>query len=151
MSDDELDLFQRLAKLGIKAPREIIEALLRNASKMKMSPRRLLETLCIAEQQERERRNLARRIKMATLGTPTALDQFDWNHPREIDKALFEELYELNFLRRGHNVLMRGPAGVGKSTLTQHLGYLPSGKRPRCSSMATAAGGMAPSRAAIAM
>lgn len=120
MSDG--DLFERLAKLGIKAPREVIEALLRNASKTKMSPRRLLEKLCIAEQQEREQRNLARRIKMATLGTPIALDQFDWNHPREIDKALFEELHELNFLRQGHNVLMRGPAGVGKTTLAQHLG-----------------------------
>ncbi|MEM8559426.1 MAG: IS21-like element helper ATPase IstB [Bacteroidota bacterium] len=122
MSEDELDLFARLAKLGIKASPEVIEALLRNASKTKMSPRRLLEKLCIAEQQEREQRNLARRLKMATLGTPIALDQFDWNHPREIDKPLFEELYELNFLRQGHNVLMRGPAGVGKTTLAQHLG-----------------------------
>lgn len=122
MSDDDLDLFERLAKLGIKASPEVIEALLRNASKTKMSPRRLLEKLCIAEQQEREQRNLARRVKMATLGTPIALDQFDWNHPREIDKALFEELYELNFLRMGHNILMRGPAGVGKTTLAQHLG-----------------------------
>jgi len=120
MSD--LDLFALLSKLGIRAPREAIEALLRHASRTKLSPTRLLEQLCTIEQQEREARNLARRIKAATLGNPTPIDQFDWNHPRKIDKPLYEQLMRLDFVRDGHNVLFRGPAGVGKTTLAQHLG-----------------------------
>jgi DNA replication protein DnaC len=119
MSDD---LFTLLSKLGIKASREVIEALMRNASKTKISPARLLEQFAVAEQQEREARNLARRIRMATLGHPRPLDQFDWNHPRKIDKPLYEQLLELDFVHEGHNVLFRGPAGVGKTTLAQHLG-----------------------------
>jgi DNA replication protein DnaC len=111
-----------LCGLGIRASREAIDALLRHASKTKMSPTRLLERLCVIEQQEREARNLARRTKAADLGNPTPFDQFDWNHPREIDKPLYEQLLGLDFVRDGHNVLFRGPAGVGKTTLAQHLG-----------------------------
>jgi len=117
-----LDLFAWLSKLGIRTPSEAIAALVRNASRTKMSPTQLLEQLCQLEQQEREARNLARRIKMATLGSPPPLDQFDWNHPRKIDKPLYEQLHQLAFVRDGHNVLFRGPAGVGKTTLAQHLG-----------------------------
>jgi DNA replication protein DnaC len=118
----DFDLFAFLSKLGIRASRAALEALLRHASKTKMSPAQLLERFCIVEQQEREARNLARRIKMATLGNPIPIDQFDWNHPRKIDRPLYEQLLQLDFVREGHNVLFRGPAGVGKTTLAQHLG-----------------------------
>lgn len=118
----EPDLFSSLKKLGMRASQQAIEALMRQASKTKMSPARLLEKLCLIERQEREARNLERRVKAATLGHPPPLDQFDWNHPRKIDKPLFEQLLRLDFIRDGHNVLLRGPAGVGKSTLAQHLG-----------------------------
>ncbi len=120
---DKRDLFEWLRKLGFRTPKEAVDALLRHAAKVKMTPRRMLEQLCAAEQQEREARNLARRIRAATLGNPIPLEQFDWNHPRKIDKPLYDELYELDFVQQGHNVLFRGPAGVGKTTLAQHLGH----------------------------
>ena len=42
------------------------------------------------------------------------LDRFDWTHPREIDRELYEELLEtLGFITRGENVIPRGQAGVG--------------------------------------
>lgn len=116
------DLFALLSKLGLRAPREAIDALLRHASRTKMSPVRLLEQLCTLEQQEREARNLARRIKTAAIGTPPPFDCFDWNHPRKIDRPQYEQLLQLDFVAAGHNVLFRGPAGVGKTTLAQHLG-----------------------------
>lgn len=79
--------------------------------------------LCDGERREREARNLARRAKLAALGSPKPLDRFDWNHPRAIERHLFESLYDsLDFVDRGENVLLRGQAGVGKTTLAQHLG-----------------------------
>lgn len=120
---DSTDLFGWLQKLGIRASKEAIEALLRHATKTNLSHRKFLEKLCSLEQQERESRNLARRIRAAMLPTPTPLDQFDWNHPRKIDKPLIEQLLELDFLRQGHNALFRGQAGVGKTTFAQHLGH----------------------------
>ena len=89
----------------------------------KASPAQVTEQLCTLEQREREARNLAARAKMATLGTPKPLDRFDWTHPRSIDRDLYDQLHSsLDFIRRGENVLLRGQAGVGKTTLAQNLG-----------------------------
>ena len=118
---DTTDLVELLRKIGIRASREAIEAWLVHAAKMKASPAQIAEQLCTLEQREREARNLARRMKIATLGNPKPLDRFDWNHPRKIDRPLYEQLLSLDFVGRGENVLLRGPSGVGKTTLAQNL------------------------------
>lgn len=120
---EPVDLVERLRAIGIRASRESIDAWLTLATKSKVTPAQLIEQLCQLERREREARNLERRTKAAALGSPKPLDRFDWNHPRALDRELYEQLYEtLEFVRRGENVLLRGQAGVGKTTLAQNLG-----------------------------
>jgi DNA replication protein DnaC len=103
------DLVEMLRKIGIRASREAIDAWLTHAAKTKASPAQITEQLCTLEQRERETRNLARRAKMAALGSSKSLDRFDWNHPRSVDRDLYEQLHSsLDFVRRGENVLLRG-------------------------------------------
>lgn len=117
------DLSDILRRLGLRISSETLAALLTHATKSKLSPAQIVEALGEAETREREARNLARRAKAATLGAPKPLDRFDWNHPRSIDRALYEHLHgSLDFVKRGDNVLLRGQAGVGKTTLAQHIG-----------------------------
>jgi DNA replication protein DnaC len=116
------ELYDKLTHLGLRVAREPLEALVVHAHKSKLSPTELLEQLIALEQREREARNLARRAKEAKIGAPQPLDRFDWNHPRAIDRELYEHLLSLEFVRRAENVLFRGPAGVGKTTLAQNLG-----------------------------
>ena len=117
------DLSDILRRLGLRISAETLAALITHATKSKLSPAQIVEALGEAETREREARNLARRAKAATLGSPKPLDRFDWNHPRSIDRALYEHLHgSLDFVKRGDNVLLRGQAGVGKTTLAQHIG-----------------------------
>lgn len=116
------DLFEVLKRLGMRLSREALDALLAHAQKSRLSPTQLVEQLFEIEQRERDARNLARRARGATIGTPKPLDQFDWNHPREIDRALYDQLLTLEFLSRGENALFRGQAGVGKTSLAQNIG-----------------------------
>ena len=120
---DTPDLADLLKKLGFLASRAAVDALVAHATKSKIGHVQFLEQMVGMELREREARNLTRRTKMATLGSPKALDCFDWNHPRSIDRPAYEQLHaSLDFVRRGENVLLRGQAGVGKTTLSGNLG-----------------------------
>lgn len=118
MSSDIIDVLRRI---GIRAPRDLLDALLTHATKSRHSPVEFAEQLAALEIREREARNLVQRTKSATLGSFTTLERFDWNHPRVIARDVYEQLLDFDFLRAGDNALLRGPSGVGKTTLAQNL------------------------------
>jgi DNA replication protein DnaC len=135
------DPAEALRALGFRAAAEALRALLAHATKSQMSPAQLCLELAALEKRERDARNLAARTKSATLGPVKPLDRFDWTHPRSLDRELFEDLHAtLAFLERGENVLFRGQAGVGKTTLAKHLGLaaLASGHSVRFTTLAGA-------------
>ena len=115
------DVTDALRRLGIRAEKDALHALVNHLTKSRASPVESFEQLVALERRERDARNLARRTKTATLGSFKPLDRFDWNHPRMIDRGLYEDLLELRFLESGENILFRGQSGVGKTNLAQNL------------------------------
>ena len=81
------------------------------------------EELICWEEDERARRSLERRLQGAHIGRFKPLCDFDWDWPDAIDRASFESLMTLDFLKEATNVVLIGPNGVGKSTLARNLAY----------------------------
>jgi len=135
MSDD---IIEALRRIGIRAAREALAAWLAHATKSRLGAVEMAEQLVALELRERDARNLARRTRSATLGPISALDTFDWNHPRVIDRTLYELLLGLDFVARGDNILFRGQSGVGKTMLAQNLALtaIQQGKTVRFSTLA---------------
>ena len=129
-----------LRGLGLRAAPDALAAFFTHATKSRFSPVETVEQLIALERKEREVRNLAQRTRLATLGKFKPIDQFDWNHPRKIDRALYEQLLEGAFIDNAANVLLRGQSGVGKTTLAQNLGHfaLQKGYRVRFTTLAQA-------------
>lgn len=109
-------------KLGFRIDADTISALLKDATKRRLSPVQICEHIIAAEQRERDARNLKSRSRAASLTSFQSIDGFDWNWPRSIHRELYEQLATLEFVDKKQNVLLRGPSGVGKTTLAKNLG-----------------------------
>ena len=57
-----------------------------------------LRPLIQGEEEERCRRSRERRLGRAALGAFKPMGDFDWTHPRKIDREAIEALFDLHFL-----------------------------------------------------
>jgi DNA replication protein DnaC len=133
-------LVDSLKQLGFRAGRDALAAFFTHAHKSRLGATQAVEELVVLERRAREAANLAHRTYDACLGKFKPIDRFDWAHPRKIDRALLERLLNLDFIKHGDNVLLRGPSGVGKTMLAKNLGHaaLLAGYTVRFTTLATA-------------
>ncbi len=78
---------------------------------------RLLEI----EESERLRRSLKRRLDAARLGSFKPMADFDYQWPKQLDRALLDELFTFEFLEQAANIIVVGPNGLGKSMIAKNL------------------------------
>jgi DNA replication protein DnaC len=69
------------------------------------------------EVQERDNRRLASRLRFAKLKQAACLEDLDLQTPRQLDRALIQQLADGRWIAQHLNVLITGPTGVGKSFL----------------------------------
>ncbi len=82
-----------------------------------------LERLLEDEVERRGQKQLAMRLRRATLNTSKTLETFDFTFNPGLNRPLIYELATGNFIRDHRNVLVCGPSGVGKSHLSQALAH----------------------------
>lgn len=76
-----------------------------------------------AEEQERDKRSLERRIREAQIGQFKPMSEFHWDWPEEIDRELVEDLFTMDFLAEKSNVVLVGTNGLGKTMIAQNLAH----------------------------
>lgn len=75
------------------------------------------------EEEERGHRSQQYRLRNAKIGAFKDRSEFDWKHPGKIDRLQIDELFTLDFVGDGQNVIFLGPNGVGKTLFARNLAY----------------------------
>lgn len=73
------------------------------------------------EVEERQKKELQRRIKKAKLPLHSDLDAFDFNHSAGITRMQLGQLREMAWLDQMYNIILMGPSGTGKTYITGGL------------------------------
>jgi DNA replication protein DnaC len=82
-----------------------------------------LELVLADEVSRRETSSAALRARTAGLDPAMTLDRWDDTANITYDRTVWNELCSLRFVESGHNALVLGPVGVGKTFLATALGH----------------------------
>lgn len=82
-----------------------------------------LRDVLAIEERERQKRSLERRLRNSRISVFKPMAQFDWSWPKKIDREAIEELFEFGFVKTGHNAVLIGPNGVGKTMILKNVAY----------------------------
>ncbi len=82
-----------------------------------------LGRLIEGEYNQQRHRRIQGRIKNARIPVIKTLEQFQWEHPKKINRLQIQNLFRLEFIPQKANVVLLGAVGVGKTHLVSALGY----------------------------
>jgi DNA replication protein DnaC len=110
-----------LADLEMPGSLEVVDSLLEKLDGGAMSPAEAMEQLLRAQVILRKERRLISAMRSSRLPGVKRLDSFDFTFQPSIDRNQILSLHDLTFIERKENVIMLGPAGVGKTHLAISL------------------------------
>ena len=117
----ELKALLRRVKLGRSL--DTLPERLALAKTRSLSHAEFLELVLADEATRRDTSSAALRARVAGLDASMSLEHWDESAAVTYDHAMWDELCSLRFVEAGHNVMIMGPVGVGKTFLATALGH----------------------------
>lgn len=121
MNTNELD--NKLVELKLPFLRENYQDIAKLAVSKGLGHIDYLDTLVEGEAQQRRQRAIQRRIRQARFPVIKLLDQFEFSHPKKIDRMKIKQLFTMDFVAKNANVILVGGCGLGKTHLAIALAH----------------------------
>jgi len=114
---------ETLRALNLTGMADAYEAQLHETDVQALSFDERLGLLVDREWSDRQTRRLVRRLQIARLPLPAAVEDIDYSVPRGLERSMIRMLAEGRWLQEHLNVILCGPTGAGKTYIASALGH----------------------------
>ena len=110
-----MELATLLEKLKLEHLESQLAAVCEQAAQHELDYQSFLAQALGVEWPGRHQRGIEARLRQARFPGVKTLEQFDFDFQPSLDRRQVRELAGMSFVERGHNVVILGPPGVGKT------------------------------------
>lgn len=112
-----------LSDLGLRGMAAAFREQLESVQYQQLSFEERLSILVDREATEREAKRLTTRLRSAKLRHSASIEDIDFHSSRGLERSLIMGLSSSSWVDAKHNILLTGPAGIGKSYLACALAH----------------------------
>lgn len=113
-----------LKELRLAAMAKAWPALANKATKEAWEPELFLAELCQLETNHRYENRLKKLLRESKLPTGKQINQYDFSEVKGITaQKIKQKINQLDWLRQGHNIILFGASGLGKTHLAAAIGH----------------------------
>ena len=116
-------LTPRLKRLRLSGILQTLEVRRQQAIEGQWSYIEFLNRLLEDEVARREQKQLALRLRRASVNSAKTLETFDFAFNPGLNRQEILQIASCDFIRQHHNVLLCGPTGTGKTHLAQAIAH----------------------------
>jgi DNA replication protein DnaC len=120
MTQETLEKLKKLRLLGMA---RAYETSLENDKLLNLSTDQLIKMLVEAEWDDRQNRNIERRLRNARFRYQSCMESIDYQAERNLDRNQVMRFAECTFIKKHENIIITGSTGIGKSYLATALGH----------------------------
>lgn len=106
---------EKLEYLKLSCIRENYMEFIEAAEKKQLGYLDFLRNIIDAETLSKQQKAFQRRLKNAKLPYIKTMEQFNWNHPKKINRMQIEGFFRLDFIDKKENIIFIGVPGLGKT------------------------------------
>jgi DNA replication protein DnaC len=120
MTQETLEKIKRLKLSGMA---RAYQTSLENNILSKLSADELITLLVESEWDDRQNRNIERRLRNAKFRYQSSIENIDYESDRNLDRNQMMRFAECTYIRKQENILITGSTGIGKSHIATALGH----------------------------
>ncbi|HOU03265.1 MAG TPA: IS21-like element helper ATPase IstB [Bacteroidales bacterium] len=117
------ETLEKIKKLHLWGMARTYETSLENDKLSGLSADELVNMLIEAEWDDRQNRNIERRLRNARFRYQSSVESIDYQAERNLDRGQILRFAECNFVRKHENIIITGSTGIGKSYIATALGH----------------------------
>ncbi len=114
---------EKMKSMRLHGMAEGFKNLLETGKTMKLTIDEAISYLIDAEWDFKHNRRLERLVRAARFRYQASLEELDFNLDRNIDKNKIMRLSDCSWIKKGEDILITGPTGIGKSYLGTAFGF----------------------------